>query len=173
MKLECTSLSRLKSARAERSKNRGAQSATKLCGAAALSERTCIAPALRAIRGTGPAPPQVAAEGAGQRSTTRGHLLQTSFTAASPHMATPRPAAFCPGCPCPLLSSGSGAPPPALAGTHTQRLAQQLQRASERASERGGGPGWEEQQLADLRVRRASAGEAAGRRANPHSLLPL
>lgn len=79
MKLECTSLSRLKSARAERSRNSGAQSATQLCGAAARSERMCIAPALRATRapGTrlrGPAPPQVAE---GRRpSTPLGHLLQ-------------------------------------------------------------------------------------------------
>uniref|UniRef100_A0A8I3QW40 Uncharacterized protein n=1 Tax=Canis lupus familiaris TaxID=9615 RepID=A0A8I3QW40_CANLF len=54
MKLECTSLSRLKSARAERSRSRGAQSATKLRGAAAQGERTCIAPALRATRAPGP-----------------------------------------------------------------------------------------------------------------------
>uniref|UniRef100_A0A9L0J8R5 Uncharacterized protein n=1 Tax=Equus asinus TaxID=9793 RepID=A0A9L0J8R5_EQUAS len=53
MKLECTSLSRLKSARAERSRNRGAQNATKLWGAAVRSERTCIAPDLRATRAPG------------------------------------------------------------------------------------------------------------------------
>lgn len=137
MKLECTSLSRLKSAKAERSKNRGAQSATKLCGAAARSERTCIAPALRAIRGTRPAPPQVAAEGAGQRSTTRGHLLQTSFTVASPLMATPWPAALCPRRPSPLLSSGPGPLGPHSPG-RTARLAQQLQRESKRARRRAG-----------------------------------
>lgn len=137
MKLECTSLSRLKSAKAERSKNRGAQSATKLCGAAARSERTCIAPALRAIRGTGPAPPQVAAEGAGQRSTIRGHLLQTSFTVASPLMATPRPIALCPRRPSPLLSSGPGPLGPHSPG-RTARLAQQLQRESKRARRRAG-----------------------------------
>jgi hypothetical protein len=79
----------------------------------------------------------VAAEGAGQRSTTRGHLLQASFKAASPHMATPRPAALCPGRPCPLLSSGPGPLGPHSPG-RTARLAQQLQRASKRARRRAG-----------------------------------
>lgn len=147
MKLECTSLSRLKSARAERSRNSGAQSATKLCGAAARSERMCIAPALRATRapGTrhrGPAPPQVA-EGGRRPSTPLGHLLQMGPAAPAPDMAPPRPAALCLD-PRPRLGAGPGAPRPALARAH--RGAGKPARASERASEEAGAGGRSSQQ---------------------------
>lgn len=135
MKLECTSLSRLKSARAERSKNRGAQSATKLCGAAARSERTCIAPILRAIRARGtPARAAPGGRAGRRRSAPLGHLLQTGPAAPAPDMATPRPAELCPD-PRPLLGAGPGPLAPHLPG-RTAGLGNQLQRASERARRR-------------------------------------
>ncbi|XP_047708607.1 translation initiation factor IF-2-like [Prionailurus viverrinus] len=84
-------------------------------------------------------------------------------------MAPPRPAALCPD-PRPLLGASPGVPRPALARAH--RGARKPAGASERASERGGGRGWEEQP-ANLGAGRASAGEAARRRAGERSFLRL
>uniref|UniRef100_A0ABI7WLR7 Uncharacterized protein n=1 Tax=Felis catus TaxID=9685 RepID=A0ABI7WLR7_FELCA len=137
MKLECTSLSRLKSARAERSRNRGAQSATKLWGAAARSERTCIAPALRATRapGTrhrGPRRPRWR-RGAGGRP--RRSVTCCRRVPLRPRRTWPLPgrlrSARTPA-PCSALAPGSLAPhSPGL----TAGLGNRLERASERASE--------------------------------------
>uniref|UniRef100_A0A8C0SVJ9 Uncharacterized protein n=1 Tax=Canis lupus familiaris TaxID=9615 RepID=A0A8C0SVJ9_CANLF len=176
MKLECTSLSRLKSARAERSRSRGAQSATKLRGAAAQGERTCIAPALRATRAPGP---RLRAPRRPRWRRGAGGRPRRSVTCCRRAPLRPRQTWPLPGR---LRSARTPAPRSALApgplAPHspgrTAGLGNRLEGASGRAGGgRGGGRGWEEQPAdpgaAERAPGRRRAAAGGGRASAPSS----